>query len=325
MNKNTPVRFITILLISFVLLAKTPVAMANQSIPDQYPGSLLYSAPVEFIPNVWTSTGATEPSGYDNAGHNNNLNFLITGDGVIVINGGGSYGLAKALHDEIKKVTDQPVKLVVNENGQGHAMLGNSYWAELDVPIIAHEDAAAEFDERGLDILDSAKGRLRERADKTTVKLPDMTFSESKDISMGSMKVILLYSGPAHSPGDIQVWLPEEKLVISGDIAFNDRMLPIFDGIDTAAWIDTWNNKFEKLGAVYVIPGHGNPTNMALVRRYTLDYLIFLRAKIRELIDNGGGLEEAFYIDQSKYKNWHTFKEVATRNAGRVFEQMEFE
>jgi hypothetical protein len=53
----------------------------------------------------------------------------VTGDGVIVVNSGASWKLAEALHDEIRAVTDQPVKLVINENGQGHSMLGNGYWA----------------------------------------------------------------------------------------------------------------------------------------------------------------------------------------------------
>ena len=88
-----------------------------------------------------------------------------TGDGVVVINGGGGYLLAKALHDEIRRITKQPVKLLINENGQGHAMLGNSYWAEQGVQVLAHEDAASEFEERGYDILDSAKNRLKDRAE----------------------------------------------------------------------------------------------------------------------------------------------------------------
>ena len=85
---------------------------------------------VEVIPNVWSAIGQTGPSTYENAGHNNNLSFIVTGDGVVVINGGGGYLLAKALHDEIRRITKQPVKLLINENGQGHAMLGNSYWAK---------------------------------------------------------------------------------------------------------------------------------------------------------------------------------------------------
>ena len=120
-------------------------ARASQDIPDQYPASLLYSKPVEVIPHVWSAIGQTGPATYENSGHNNNLSFIVTGDGVIVVNGGGAYLLAKALHDEIRTITDQPVKLVIDENGQGHAMLCNSYWAEQGAPILAHADAAKEF------------------------------------------------------------------------------------------------------------------------------------------------------------------------------------
>jgi len=300
-------------------------AWAAQDIADQYPDSLLYSKPIEVIPNVWTAIGQTAPSTYENAGHNNNLSFVVTGDGVVVVNGGGGYLLAKALHDEIKKITNEPVKLVIDENGQGHAMLGNSYWAEQGVQILAHEDAASEFEERGYDILDSAQRRLKDRAENTTVTPPTETFSDKKTIVMGTFKIEVLHLGPAHSPGDTQVWLPEQKLVIAGDMAFHERMLPIFDDTDTAAWLETWDSKFEKLGAQFVIPGHGHPTNMAQVRRYTFDYLEYLRNKIQEHMDKGGTLKDAYYVDQSPYERLDTFKELATRNAGRVFEQMEFE
>ena len=297
---------------------------ASQDIADQYPTSLLYSKPVEVIPHVWSAIGATAPPTYDNAGHNNNLTFIVTGEGVIVVNGGASYQLAEALHDEIKKVTDQPVTLVINENGQGHAMLGNSYWAEKKVPILAHDDAAAEFEEYGAQILESAKRVQLERADKTEIVLPDETFSDRKDVSLGAFKIEAINLGPAHSPGDIAVWLPEQKLVIAGDMAFHERMLPIFANTMTADWLESWDN-FEALEALYVIPGHGHPTNMDQVRRFTRDYLVYLRGKIGELLNNDGSLEEAYYVDQSPYRRLDTFDELATRNAGRVFEQMEFE
>lgn len=315
----------TLIALSFALGPMSGQALASQAIPDQYPASLLYSKPVEVIPNVWAAIGQTAPSTYENAGHNNNLSFLVTGDGVVVINGGGSYGLAKALHDEIRAVTDQDVKLVIDENGQGHAMLGNSYWSELGVPVLAHVDTASEIEEYGADVLDSAQVRLKDRADKTFVKGPDETFEDRKVIEMGSMTIEVLYLGSAHSPGDTQVWLPKQKLVVSGDMAFHERMLPIFDHTDTAAWIETWTTAFEPLGALYVIPGHGHPTNMDQVRRYTHDYLVYLRSKIGEHLEKDGTLADAYYVDQTPYEHLDTFKELATRNAGRVFEQMEFE
>lgn len=300
-------------------------AHASEDIPDQYPASPLYSKPVEVIPHVFSSIGATAPPTYENSGHNNNLSFIVTGDGVVVVNGGASWQLAEALHAEIRQVTDQPVRLVVNENGQGHAMLGNSYWRDQGVKIVAHEDAAAEFEERGYDSLASAERIQKEKAEKTAVVLPDETFSDRYDVDFGDIRIEVLNLGPAHSPGDVVVWLPEQSLVISGDMAFHERMLPIFEDTDTASWLESWDTGFEPLNATYVIPGHGHPTNMAQVRRYTKDYLVYLRGKIRQHLDNGGELTDAYYVDQSPYAHLDTFEELATRNAGRVFQQMEWE
>lgn len=311
-------------LIACLLLA-SPAARASEDIADMYPASLLYSKPVEVIPYIWSAIGATAPPGKANAGHNNNLSFIVTGDGVIVINGGGCALLAKALHDEIKTITDEPVKLVINENGQGHAMLGNTYWASLGVPILAHEEAAAEFEARGHQILQSMQAYNEEQAEGTEVTPPTETFSDEKIIDMGRFHIEVKHLGPAHSPGDISVWLPEVGLVIAGDMAFHERMLPIFDDTDTAAWVETWETAFEPLGATYVIPGHGHPTNMAQVRRYTHDYLVYLRGKIRDHLDAGGSLDDAYYVDQSGYAHLDTFEQLATRNAGRVYVQMEFE
>ena len=123
----------------------------------------------------------------------------------------------------------------------------------------------------------------------------------------------------------IVIWLPDQKLVISGDLAFHERMLPIFPDTDTRSWVETWEAAFEPLGATYVIPGHGHPTNVDQVRLYTHDYLVYLRRQIETLLDEGGGLAEAYYVDQTPYEHLDTFEELATKNAGRVFEQMEFE
>ncbi len=308
-----------------VLAVFATTAQANENIADQYPGSALYSAPVEFIPGVFSAIGATAPPTYENSGHNNNLSFIVTGEGVVVINGGGAYVLAKALHDEIKARTDEPVVLVVNENGQGHAMLGNSYWAEQGVPIIAHEDAAAEFEDRGFQILEAMQALNKDKAEGTYLQGPTETFSDDYIVELGDYRIEVRYLGPSHSAGDVVVWLPRQELVIAGDIAFHERMLPLFDDTNTLDWLDTWDTAFEPLNATYVIPGHGHPTNMDQVRLYTKGYLEYLRGKIAEHLEAGGGLAEAYYVDQSHYAHLDTFEELATKNAGRVYEQMEFE
>jgi len=314
--------------LAHILIAAIVVAypvFASEDIADQYPQSELYSKPVEVIPNVFSAIGATAPPTYENAGHNNNLSFVITGDGVVVVNGGASVRLAAALHDEIKAVTDQPVRLVVNENGQGHAMLGNAYWADLGVDIIAHSDAIHEVEENGDFILQGMQRYNQDRAEGTRVVNANLSFDDEYVVEMGDVTLHVLHLGPAHGPGDTQVWIPQWSIMIAGDIAFHERMLPIFADTCTSCWIETWEEAFRPINPTYVIPGHGHPTNFAQVERYTYDYLVDLRDKIGTHIDDGGDLAGAYYVDQDRWRMLDTFAELATKNAGRVFEEMEWE
>ena len=96
--------------------------------PDYATSSMLFKLPQQATKNVWSAIGATAPPSYENLGHNNNLSFIITEEGVVVMNASDNCLLTKALHEEIKKITNQPVKYVVLENTQGHAMSGNNYW-----------------------------------------------------------------------------------------------------------------------------------------------------------------------------------------------------
>ncbi|MDP1683167.1 MAG: MBL fold metallo-hydrolase [Burkholderiales bacterium] len=299
--------------------AGLPVKYADKALD-----SFLYSKPQEVIPGVWSAIGATAPQTYENSGHNNNLSFVITEDGVLVMNGGANYLLAQSLHEEIKKLTKQPVKYVVLENAQSHAIMGAGYWKAQGAIIIAHKDAAHVIQQDGDKLLEATRARLRDKAFKTEVVMPDRVFEDKLELKLGSWKFEVLHLGPAHSPGDIMVWAPEKKLVISGDMAFHERMLPLFDDTNTAAWIKTWD-RFEALGAQTIIPGHGRPTTIPEVTKYTKDYLVYLRAKVAEVIKNGGSLQDVYKVDQSPYAHLDTYDELARVNAGMVFRAMEFE
>ncbi|MEM6987566.1 MAG: rhodanese-like domain-containing protein [Pseudomonadota bacterium] len=291
---------------------------------DKAPQSMLYSMPIQVSDNVWSAIGATAPPTYANSGHNNNLSFIIGDEAVLVVNAGDNALLARALHEEIRKLTDLPVRYVALENGQGHAMLGTGYWQDQGAEVIAHTDAIDEIESYGADILDRMQRGRRDKASGTELSLPDRGFDDYLELDLGGERVHLMNLGPAHSPGDIVVWLPDQRMVISGDLAFHERLLPVFEHTDTAAWIETWS-AFEALGADTVIPGHGGPTTVPVVRQFTHDYLVDLRAKIGAHLDDGGNLAGAYYVDQSAWEQLDTWRELARRNAGRVFEAMEFE
>ena len=116
---------------------------------DKAPDSALYDLPVKVSDHVYSAIGATQPPTQLNAGHNNNLSFVIGSKSVLVVNGGANNALARALHVEIKKTTDLPVRYVISENGQGHAILGNHYWKSQGAVLVGHVDAQHQIDEEG--------------------------------------------------------------------------------------------------------------------------------------------------------------------------------
>ena len=303
------------------------IGWRDQGLPielDDSVQTMLYRKPQQVAEGVYSAIGATAPATYHNSGHNNNLSFIVTTDGVVVVNAGDNYLLAESLHTEIKKITDQPVKYVILENGQGHAMLGSNYWQEQGAQVIAHVDTASEIEEFGYDVIDRMRVGRRDKALHTQLSTPDITFDESYVIESGGQRIEVLNLGPAHSPGDIVVWLPEKKIVISGDMAFHQRLLPVFEHTDTDGWIESWE-AFTGLGAEIVIPGHGGPTTYEQVTKYTHDYLLFMREKIGVIIDEGGDLQDAYNVDQSRYSHLDTYYELARQNAGRIYREMEFE
>ncbi|MDC0948451.1 MBL fold metallo-hydrolase, partial [Gammaproteobacteria bacterium] len=164
----------------------------------------------------------------------------------------------------------------------------------------------------------------RDRGDGTALVVPDIQFEDRYELAIGGEKIEVLHLGPAHSPGDTQVYLPEHKAMISGDIAFNVRMPPIFEDTDTRAWLETWEI-FIAMEMDTLIPGHGGPTDQATVTRFTKDYLQWIREQIGALIEEGGTMTDVYDIDQSRFADWDTFTELNKVNAQRIFGQMEFE
>jgi glyoxylase-like metal-dependent hydrolase (beta-lactamase superfamily II) len=274
--------------------------------------------------SVYSAIGETLPPSYENGGHNNTLRFIVSSDGVLVVNGGDNYLLAQALHRAIRARTDQPVRWVVNENGQGHAFLGNSYWAEQGVPIIAQRDAIEEIKLHGEAVLNNMRKRNKEKAAGTSVAVPGHAVDELLVLQMGTTRIEILQFGAAHSPGDISVWLPQSRVLIAGDIAFHQRLLGIFPDTDVASWIESLG-KMAALDPQIVVPGHGAPTTMQAIEESTLGYLLFLTAEMERILEEDGDLSDAYAIDQSAYEHLNTFKELAGKNAGRLFQTMEMD
>lgn len=292
---------------------------------DRAPQSALYDLPIEVAPGVYSAIGATQPGTYENSGHNNNLSFIVGSDAVAVVNGGASNVLAEALHAQIRQITDRPVRYVLSENGQSHAVLGNHYWKQQGATLIGHAGAQHEVETRGFQMVESMRSYNREKAVNTAAVPFDVVITDTYRLDLGDREIIAMEFGAAHSPGDISVVIPDANVILAGDMAFHVRMPPIFDDTDTGAWLESFDRFADYARHMIIVPGHGGPTDIATVTAGTKDYLVFLREAVQAVLDQGGSLQDAYQIDQSAFAHWHTYEELAARNAGRVFERMEFE
>lgn len=308
-------RLLRLLVIFTALPVHADVALPDAPLPDL--------ALTRVSERVYSAIGATAAPSLANLGHNNNLSFIVTDDGVVVINGGDNAYLAAALHQAIRSVTDQPVRRVISENGQGHAFLGNAYWDALGIPTFAHRDAVEEIARHGERSLKGMQSRMGDLATGTYVVLPS-ALDDREDISLGGTRIEVIRFGPAHSPGDISVWLPDESVLIAGDIAFHQRLLGIFPDTDVDGWIESFDELLA-LNPAIVVPGHGAPTTVEPLQRYTQDYLAYLRDEVARILEEGGDLNDAYDIDQSDYSDLDTFDELALKNAGRLYRMMELD
>lgn len=293
--------------------------------PDEVDGlKLLDFKPIEVSQGVYTVVGATERGTFENKGHNNNLSFIVTNGGVMVINGGDNNYLARSLHRAISKITDQPVKYVVSENGQGHAINGNSYWQAQGAKAIIHEKDKPLFAQANLN---SEKNRLQAYFMDTKLQEPDEWMQgELKKIQLGDTEIELWWFGPGHSPGGISVLVPSRDIIIAGDIAFYNRMIALFDYTQTGGWIESFAKFEEKAKTVkHLIPGHGGPIDLATVKEATVGYLSYMREQVRALLDDGEELSAIRKIDQSKWKELKEWEALTYNNANRIWLEMEFE
>jgi glyoxylase-like metal-dependent hydrolase (beta-lactamase superfamily II) len=261
----------------------------------------------------------------ENLGNNATFGFVVTDAGVVLIDAGGSAKGAEAIDALIDQVTDQPVKVVINTGGQDHRWLGNGHFKQRGARIIASaaavEDQRARSQEQMLMLgnLVGADGMAG-----TEAVYADETFVDDMSFTLGGTRLELRMVGPAHTPGDSLVWLPEEGVVFSGDLVYVGRLLGVMPYSNSAHWIEA----FETMAALepkVVVPGHGSATDLAEARAATLDYLVLLRETVDAFMEAGGDITQIGSLDQSGFAHLEDYATLKGRNAQQVFQEMEWE
>lgn len=274
-------------------------------------------------PGVYAYIGDTGLRTYENEGMNGNAGFIVTQKGVVVVDSGSSYQVAQKIHAAIRKVTKQPVKVVINTGGQDHRWLGNGYFKAQGAEIIAAAAAVDDMNARGAMQMEGLQAELKEKLAGTEPMLPTRTFDKELTLKLGGRDIRLLHFQPAHTPGDLVVWLPKEGVVFAGDIVFVDRLLGVLPFSSASGWLASFE-EMAKLKPRLIIPGHGDVCDLAKARRETADYLGLLITHMERAVDKGDDLQQAIdSLDQSAFAKLPNYDLLKGGNASRVYLEME--
>lgn len=145
--------------------------------------------------------------------------WLVTDEGVLVIDTRQHPQRAGELLAAIRKSTDKPIKWVINTHAHGDHYFGNSVFRREGATFIAHRDTAGMMKEHFGTEMKRRMGYFKQRQyDPNEVKLvlPDETFDTRKTITLGGRTIELLYLGPGQNPGDTLVYFPKERVIFTG-------------------------------------------------------------------------------------------------------------
>lgn len=275
--------------------------------------------------NVYALVGETGQRSTTNYGNNATFGVIVTSAGVVLIDSGATWKGAQQIERTIRKITDQPVKLVINTGGQDHRWLGNSYFKEKGARIVASKAAVEDQRKRAADQLNALSALLGEEiVEGTQAVYADVSFDDQYEVTMGKTSLILRKVGPAHTPGDSTVWMPQEKVAFTGDVVYVERMLGVMTFSSSRHWLEAFDT-VTALAPEHIVPGHGHATTLAIAKAETYDYLVMLRDKVALLIASGGGMERAAEIDQSAFSHLQVYEEIKGRNAQQIYSEMEWE
>ncbi len=198
------------------------------------------------------------PGGTPGNAFSANAGIIIGKDAVLIVDTLTSAGEAEAFMADIKKITNKPVRYVVNTHFHLDHALGNSYFADKGITIIGHAKCRDAIITNGSQFLETPDmfGLPADFWKETRTVSPDITFEREMLIDLGNLTVKLIHSGiKSHTAGSVIVHVPEQNVLFTGDILFTDFHPYLAEG-DLPGWEKNLNF-ISALNVKNIIPGHG--------------------------------------------------------------------
>ena len=211
----------------------------------------------------------------------------IGDNGVLVIDAKMDKASVDQVIEGLAKMTDKPVKYLVNTHGDGDHIAGNRYFPQT-VTFVAHANCRKDF---------FLPGRGGGASQWTTAELapfvPSVTFADKMDIYLGSKKVELRYFGVGHTTGDAVIYFPDEKTAFIGDQIFLTRtqLIHSYKGGNSFEHVKTLTRMLDTIDAEKFCSGHSEMTDRAAIKEH-VDKMKKLQARVKTLIGQGKNLDQ---------------------------------
>ena len=264
-----------------------------------------------------------------------NPSMVATSDGVVIIDTPQLPTRAVAMRQEAEALG--PIRYVINTEHHVDHIFGNFYFRGAG-PIVHHQGVADNFMEvtPSLDSFDYAHEAIPSDDPEGEAIFPDretyfadpgradIVFTGDLTISLGSHTFELIHT-PGHTPGQIAVHVPQERVVFTGDTIFSECQTWLM-GSNVTQWLAALD-RISRLDVDWVIPGHGPVVTQAYLARQRANLVDWVQA-VADAVANGWSREETvakvnfaerYPVDVGQ---GYMMEHIQTLNAGSIWDKL---
>jgi glyoxylase-like metal-dependent hydrolase (beta-lactamase superfamily II) len=275
-------------------------------------------------PNVYLVRGDTGRGSEGRA----NAGFVVTREGVVAIDAQASPVDAERMLASIRRVTQQPVKWVILTHHHPDHHFGTIVFKRQGARVMAHPDTHTLSAEGGEDAALADWSRvvgIQNLLGFEYANTPDRPVTGTDTLTLGGTAIVVSHTAPGHTPGDLVVWLPAERVLFAGDLLIEDGVSMMVDG-NSSAMLKALG-ELAGYPAAVVVPGHGRlPGLPAQLEDSTRRYVVALRDSMKANVERGVPMKQALAsLPPPDPDRPVSLNSRRRRNAARVYVEMERE
>ena len=277
--------------------------------------------PKKVSENVWCFFGKLEMPTIENGGNMSNHCYIKAKSSYILIDSGPTYKYALTAYKTMSKIHNLPVSYVINTHEHDDHWLGNNFYKEkFDAKLIGVELQDKNYEEG--EATRMHKLLTKDAIAGTKIVKLDMHIKEKKTITLDGEKFEFIPVGQGHSQYDVFIYMPDKKVLFSGDLVMNGRITSNREGLVLGQLKAL--KKIQQYNFDVLIPGHGFDVSKNAMNE-SIQYFSLLKKRILEAVEEDTGLDGVTnFVKMVEFKDKKMFDLLNTPNVYRAYSELEF-